>query len=489
MNASRWNLSIWASMSGWRKARLRVARAHWTLALGVGLPAAAVAIVAFTTLPADSLLAQAQPAPHFTPTEPANSPMGTAFGIKPGRVAWTFDPKATTWDGTNNAPGWWDDRYTHPEVVEKMLADVVCSVGDAPTVKEAWSKIFSDFNTRKGRGTAAYKKGEKIAIKLNLNQTLPSRHGDGGYASYTAPQLVQALLRQLVRTVGVAPTDITCYDAIRYVPSTIFDRCTKEFPGVHFVDWAGGDGREQYRRDTNAMIHWAQPLGGTPVYLPTCATEATYLVNVAGLKGHGMAGITVCGKNHLGSMLADDEDGNPSYNSPATSGLHTFITVKPGRGGPGRPMGSYNPLVDLDGHKDLGGKTVLCLIDGLYATRHNEYRLGPTCRWESAPFNGHWTSSLFASQNGVAIDSVALDFLRSEPSLDTIVTGTVDNYLHEAAQANQPPSKTIYDPEHDGSPLANQGVHEHWNNAQDKQYTRNLGKGNGIELVSLKPAS
>ena len=27
-----------------------------------------------------------------------------------------------------------------------------------------------------------------------------------------------------------------------------------------------------------------------------------------------------------------------------------------------------------------------------------------------------------------------------------------------------------------------QGVHEHWNNATDKQYTRNLGTGNGIEL-------
>jgi hypothetical protein len=26
-------------------------------------------------------------------------------------------------------------------------------------------------------------------------------------------------------------------------------------------------------------------------------------------------------------------------------------------------------------------------------------------------------------------------------------------------------------------------VHEHWNNATDKQYSRNLGKREGIELV------
>ena len=67
----------------------------------------------------------------------------------------------------------------------------------------------------------------------------------------------------------------------------------------------------------------------------------------------------------------------------------------------------------------------------------------------------------------------------------TIVTGAVDNYLHEMALANQPPSKTVYDPEKDGKPLASLGVHEHWNNAADKKYSRNLGSGAGIELVAL----
>jgi hypothetical protein len=58
------------------------------------------------------------------------------------------------------------------------------------------------------------------------------------------------------------------------------------------------------------------------------------------------------------------------------------------------------------------------------------------------------------------------------------------------ALANQPPSKTVYDPEKDGKPLTSRGVHEHWNNAADKQYSRNLGTGAGIELVALnvKPA-
>ena len=51
------------------------------------------------------------------------------------------------------------------------------------------------------------------------------------------------------------------------------------------------------------------------------------------------------------------------------------------------------------------------------------------------------------------------------------------------ALADNPPSGTFYDPEHDGIAMASQGVHEHWNNATEKQYTRNLGTGNGIELL------
>jgi hypothetical protein len=66
------------------------------------------------------------------------------------------------------------------------------------------------------------------------------------------------------------------------------------------------------------------------------------------------------------------------------------------------------------------------------------------------------------------------------------VYGTVDNYLHEAAQANAPPSGTVYDPEGDGIRLESLGVHEHWNDPALKQYSRNLGTGNGIELVALE---
>ena len=140
-------------------------------------------------------------------------------------------------------------------------------------------------------------------------------------------------------------------------------------------------------------------------------------------------------------------------------------------------MGSYNALVDLVGHRHLGGKTLLFLLDGLYTAAHNE---GNVFRFES--YGDDWASSLLASQDPIALDSVGLDILRSEPRA-VEVRGNADNYLHEAAQASRPPSGTVYDPVKSGAPLASLGVHEHWNNPQEKKYSRNLGRKTGIELI------
>jgi hypothetical protein len=99
---------------------------------------------------------------------------------------------------------------------------------------------------------------------------------------------------------------------------------------------------------------------------------------------------------------------------------------------------------------------------------------------------------LFASQDAVAIDSVAFDFMYAEwdpcdpndAEYYPHMSGAED-YLHEAALADDPPSGFTYDPDGDGNSLTSLGVHEHWNNTTDKKYTRNLGTGSGIELVKI----
>ena len=61
--------------------------------------------------------------------------------------------------------------------------------------------------------------------------------------------------------------------------------------------------------------------------------------------------------------------------------------------------------------------------------------------------------------------------------------GGAEDYLHEAAEANNPASGTFYAP--GGVRLASLCVHEHWNDSTNKQYSRNISPTNkGIELVA-----
>jgi hypothetical protein len=99
--------------------------------------------------------------------------------------------------------------------------------------------------------------------------------------------------------------------------------------------------------------------------------------------------------------------------------------------------------------------------------------------------------SIFMSQDPVAIDSVGLDFLRAEFPFDRFKDRdfqpmkNADNSLNEAALAGDPPSGVRYAP--DGIPHKSLGVHEHWNNEVDRQYSRTLGNPEGIELFAVPP--
>ena len=155
-----------------------------------------------------------------------------------------------------------------------------------------------------------------------------------------------------------------------------------------------------------------------------------------------------------------------------------------------RDMGTYNSLVDLMGHKHLGEKTLLFIVEAFYNTPHQNFEVEPSYKMQMEPFDGHWMSSIFVSQDGVAIESVGLDFLRSETgAVGKLISGNIDNYLHEAANAGNPPSGTVYDPDGDGTKMISLGVHEHWNDHINKQYSRNLGHDEGIELVYVDASS
>lgn len=394
-----------------------------------------------------------------------DDPIGQGKGINPGRVVWNYNSESTSWDGKSNY--WWDDQNTDQKVVKNMWDKSLKSLTDKKGPVAAWKALFNNFNEHKGKNKKGYQDDELIAIKLNLNTH--KSHNDRDNEVDLSPQMVFVIVDSLIQDANVTPENIYLYDASRPLANKIYDKVYEKYPKVNFVDNMGGNGRKKVEVDRNSPIYYTGIDREKPDYLPTCVVEADYLINLASLKKHSLAGMTVTAKNHFGSIY------NDQYGRWTPSHLHQGIDAK------NKEIGSSNPLVSLMGHKDLGGKTLLYVIDGLYGGM-NQQSVSPH-RWSMEPFNGDWSSSIFISQDPVAIDSVAFDFLRSETDL----LNYTENYLHEAANPGNSSSKKIYDPEKDGNYLISLGVHEHWNNPQEKLYSGNLdSEKNGIELIKIK---
>ncbi|MHC4170974.1 MAG: SMP-30/gluconolactonase/LRE family protein, partial [Planctomycetota bacterium] len=412
-----------------------------------------------------------------------NAPMGTPQGINPGRVVWVHDPETTDWDGPGDGHPWQAD-HTDPARVGTMMSRAVRELTGKAGDAGAWDAIFKYHNKKRGKGSVGYKPGEKIVVKVNFVGFIFSAKGvdtetynmrDKKDYMNTSPQMLAALVRQLVGEAGVRQEDIAICDSLAYIPNEYCEIIHKDFPNVKCLDRGGKFGRVKMK-PSSVPLHWScDTQGRKQDYVPTAYAEAEYMINFANLKAHSGSGVTLCAKNHYGSLVRwPVEKGYYDLHSSAFA----------------RRTAIYRNLVDLAGHSHLGGKTMLYLLDGLYCGIHPvDMNRGPR-RWKSHPFNGDWTSSLFASQDPVAIDSVGFDFLHAEYEDHPRKVG-VDDFLHEAALADNPPSGTFYDPDHAGNVkrLASLGVHEHWNNPQEKKYSRNLGTGKGIELVAVTPAA
>jgi len=438
-------------------------------ALAAGLWHAEEAVTQTTALAAD-----------LTP----NAPVGVAKGIHPGRVVWVHDPDATNWDGPGNGY-WWESRHTDQTVVDRMMDRAIRTLAGEERAADAWKRIFTYFNRTHDRGDRGYRPGEKIMIKVNYvgcirawdrRELTAIDQYDLKNRDYmnTSPQVIIALLGQLRDVAGVKEEDITVGDTLCYFATQFYEPCRTRFPRVRYLDCVGKFGRTR-TTPSDVPLYWSTPNAANSKtdYVPAPYVEADYLINLANLKSHNdVAGVTLCGKNHYGSL-------GRTPSAPGYFDIHTDMPFRT----PG--MGHYRPVVDLMGHKHIGRKTVLFLIDGLYAGKHAKEN-SPR-KWNTAPFHGDWTSSLFASQDPVAIDAVGFDLIRNEWDDAPHTPGTHD-YLVEAALADKPPSGTFYDPDHDGDVerVPSLGVFEHWNNPKDKQYSRNLGTGAGIELVQIK---
>ncbi len=277
-----------------------------------------------------------------------------------------------------------------------------------------------------------------------------------------------------------------------------------EFPNAHYLDNSGFTnlGREVVVASTTAKIYYSDKgtvlrtnsmtsgNAGSPVLqnsLYTIFETADYVLNIPQLKGHQRAGMTMFAKNHLGSQVPDASGADYLHMGLVRPyGLSTTDTSTYRR----TNYGMYRTQVDLMSHNLLSGKNLIYIMDALWGT---DYELDFPLKWKMQPFNNQYTSSIFVSFDPVAIESAGYDFLRSEFTIESgkdfsVQMPAVDDYLHQAADSTNWPAGIKYDPNNTGVHVYSLGTHEHWNNATDKKYSRNLDpiNGTGIELIETE---
>ncbi|MBI4893709.1 MAG: DUF362 domain-containing protein, partial [Acidobacteria bacterium] len=337
-----------------------------------------------------SLSAQRPAAPPpepFSPSEKANNPIGAGIGIHPGRVVLLRDAGATTWDGSTGQ--WWDDANTNQKAVHQMLTALLLSLTASKNEKQAWDALFRNFNESRRQGRSGYRPGQRIAIKVNCNQDRSAQWGAASGPStrrvpngLPSPHAIAALVTSLIESAGVRGEDILLYDSTgsRTIGSPIYSKIrsnpSPSYQAVQFLAGANYNlgGRLSPEPDLQNPIRFANK-DLPPAFLARQVTEAHYMINMALLRPHGMAGVTLTAKNHFGSVYFADGGWSPRT-------LHSSVLRA-------QPMGAYNALADLIAHRHLGGKTMLYLLDGLYTAEQNE---GSVFQWAS--LDNQWAASM-----------------------------------------------------------------------------------------------
>ena len=377
-----------------------------------------------------------------------NEPIGEGRGIHPARVAWIHSPGVASWDGKTGL--WVDDRWNDQARADRMITEAVVQLTGENNARKAWNALFRYFNKEHGRGARGYKKGETIAVKLNLNNAITHRDT---IELNSSPFVTLALVRSMVHDAGIRQQDIILCEPSRAITDSIYCKIHREFPQVRFVDNIGGDGREKCEYYPEQIVY-SQENGKMARGLAKCIVDADYLINSALLKTHSGPGVTLTGKNWYGAT-----DINLLWRQNA----HNNVSQDKRHGKPG-----YKTFVDFMAHKHLGQKTLLFLIDGTYGSR--DVNGAPNPKWMKEPFNGDWACSVILSQDELACDAVAMDIIIGEwPEFGSL--NYCDEYLREAASIPNAPSGTVY--KQDGKPLERPlGLFEHWNNAKERKYTK-----------------
>jgi len=323
------------------------------------------------------------------------------------RVVWLHDPKATFWEGQ----GYYGD-YVDQNRVNAMIERGIKVLTGESNAELAWQHILPD-----------YSQGKKIAIKININ----NKGRDNNIDALASP--VNGVIAGL-KSIGVSESDVYVMEPSRQFVTRIGDPILALYPNVLLWDtyWGGVyDHKVTYNsNDPSLIINHSNP-GLSDSLLPDQLADVSYIINIPIIKGHpGGAEITLTFKNNFG--YCKDINRFHPYTYPSSSDYSYDM----------------NPLIDIYLNSHIRDKTVLIVGDALFG--HRISNTGVPEVWDT--FNGEFPNSLYLSVDPVAVDSVMWDFSNAEYT--KVEQGQL--YLHKAEEFGL-------------------GVHDHWNNQVDKQYT------------------
>ncbi|MEF9476234.1 MAG: DUF362 domain-containing protein [Candidatus Mariimomonas ferrooxydans] len=272
--------------------------------------------------------------------------------------------------------------YINEDAVRRMLKRGLCEVTGTDSAGRAWQKILKK-----------YKKGDKITIKINLNNASYREEITTNRLDQTAP-LIKAVISDLTENVSVPEESITVADPSRWIhPRIITEKIP--FKKIHWVDSRSTD-----LWDTKEIVRFTRDLPVRPeranpkkrllpqkvyFYLARVYTEADHIINLCLMKNHG-CGVTGAMKNHFGAIPP-----------PSPKFLHTGLGEK-----------SY--IADLCSSKSIKYKVRLNICDAIFANWHDNV-------WSPRPwktFSEESPNSLFLGIDPVAFDSVLLQHITDE---------------------------------------------------------------------------
>ena len=269
--------------------------------------------------------------------------------------------------------------YINQDVVSRMFKRGLKELIGTKTNKDAWLKLLNN-----------YKNGDKITIKINLNNASYSEWITTNRMDQTAP-IINAIIADLTENLSIPEENITVADPSRWIhPDIIINRC--HFKKIKWTDGRAGrdlwDPKEsvKFTRDQPVRPEKRPDLPEKGVFhIARVYTEAHHIINVCLMKNHG-CGVTGAMKNHFGSIPP-----------PFPKFLHTGLGEK-----------SY--IADLCSTKSIKNKVRLNVCEAIFANWHNNV-------WSPRPwktFSEESPNSLFLGTDPVAFDSILLQHISDE---------------------------------------------------------------------------